>query len=186
MKILIVFGTRYGATASTSEEIAKVLRDAEFYVDVVNAKEKKIKDISEYDIIIVGTGMKMFRWTGEAEGFLKKFQEELRHKKLVIFVSSGALAVHEYQGKTEEIEKMHQDYLVAKAEKYNLNPLQMVMFGGVWDYNKMGFFFRKTMEPFKALLVEAGVQQTSLDVYDTRDWDKIRRWAAEFVETVRF
>ncbi len=186
MKTLIVFGTRYGATASTSEEIAKVFRDADFHVDVVNAKKEKIKDISEYDIIIVGTGMKMFRWTGEAEGFLKKFQEELRQKKLVIFVSSGALAVHEYEGKTEEIEKMHQDYLVEKAEKYNLNPIDMVMFGGVWDYNKMGFFFKKTMGPFKALLVEAGVQQTAFDVYDTRDWDKIRSWATDFIEKVRF
>jgi len=30
MKALIVYGTRYGATAGTSEEIAKVLRDEGF------------------------------------------------------------------------------------------------------------------------------------------------------------
>ena len=40
-KALIVYGTRYGATASTSEEIAEVLRTEGFDVRVVNAKEEK-------------------------------------------------------------------------------------------------------------------------------------------------
>ena len=48
MKTLLVYGTRYGATASTSEEIAKVLQGEGFDVKVVNAKEEKIKDISPY------------------------------------------------------------------------------------------------------------------------------------------
>ena len=47
MKTLIVYGTRYGATAGTSEEIAKVLREEGFDVKVVNAKKEKVKDISE-------------------------------------------------------------------------------------------------------------------------------------------
>ena len=72
MKTLIVYGTRYGATASTSEEIAKVLRDEGFAVRVVNAKEEKVDDISEYELIIVGSGMKINRWTKEPENFLKK------------------------------------------------------------------------------------------------------------------
>ena len=36
-KALIVYGTRYGAAASTSEEIAKALRQQGFEVEVVNA-----------------------------------------------------------------------------------------------------------------------------------------------------
>ena len=48
MKTLIVYGTRYGATAGTSEEIAKVLRDEGFDVRVVNAKEEKVDDISSH------------------------------------------------------------------------------------------------------------------------------------------
>ena len=76
MKTLIVYGTRYGATASTSEEIATVLRDEGFDVRVVNAKEEKVHDISEYNLIIVGSGMKIDRWTKEPEKFLKKFKKE--------------------------------------------------------------------------------------------------------------
>ena len=75
MKTLLVYGTRYGTTASTSEEIAKVLLAEGFDVKVVNAKEEKIKDISPYDLIIVGSGIQMGKWTGEAEDFLKRFQK---------------------------------------------------------------------------------------------------------------
>ena len=70
MKALIVYGTRYGATAGTSEEIAKVLREEGLEVKVVNAKKERVKDISPYDLVVVGSGMQMFKWTGEAEDFL--------------------------------------------------------------------------------------------------------------------
>ena len=77
MKTLLVFGTRYGATAGTSEEISKVLQAEGFEVKVVNAKKEKIKDIANYDLIIVGSGMQFARWTGEAEDFLKRFQKKV-------------------------------------------------------------------------------------------------------------
>ncbi|MHA2198767.1 MAG: flavodoxin domain-containing protein, partial [Candidatus Thorarchaeota archaeon] len=57
MRTLIAFCTRYGATASTSEEIAKVLRNEGFDVHVVNTKKEKVKDISEYDLVLVGAGL---------------------------------------------------------------------------------------------------------------------------------
>jgi menaquinone-dependent protoporphyrinogen IX oxidase len=66
-KALIVSGTRCGATASTSEEIADTLRKEEFEVRVVNAKKEKAQDIAEYELVIVGSGMQIDRWTGEAE-----------------------------------------------------------------------------------------------------------------------
>jgi menaquinone-dependent protoporphyrinogen IX oxidase len=43
---LNVYGTRYGAAASTSEEIAKTLRQCGIDVRVVNAKTEKVKDIA--------------------------------------------------------------------------------------------------------------------------------------------
>jgi menaquinone-dependent protoporphyrinogen oxidase len=77
MKAMIVYGTRYGATAGTSEEIAEVLRHEGFEVKVVNAKKEKIKDISEYELIIVASGMKIGRWTKEPEKFLDNFSSQL-------------------------------------------------------------------------------------------------------------
>ncbi|MGB9659876.1 MAG: flavodoxin domain-containing protein [Nitrososphaerales archaeon] len=87
MKALIAYGTRYGATTGTSAEIAKILREEGFDTKIVNLKEEKIKDISEYGLIIVGSGVACGRWVNEAEDFLKKFRKEFDNKKLALFVS---------------------------------------------------------------------------------------------------
>ncbi len=185
MKILIAYCTRYGATASTSEEIAKVLRDEGFDVRVVNTKKEKVKDISEYELVIIAAGLQMFKWCKESEKFLNKFQKDLGERKTAIFVSSGAKAILEYDGQTGEIEESWQKYLVEKAEKYSINPISLGMFGGVWDYNKMGFVFKKTMGPFKMKIEEVGIPEVEPGVYDTRDWDEIRTWAKDLAEKVR-
>ncbi|MGQ9459974.1 MAG: flavodoxin domain-containing protein [Candidatus Bathyarchaeaceae archaeon] len=55
-KVLIVYGTRYGATASTSEEIGEILHKEGFEVRVVNLKDK-VWDIGEYELVVVGSGI---------------------------------------------------------------------------------------------------------------------------------
>ena len=182
MKTLIAYGTRYGATASTAEEISRVLQEHGHDVDVFDVKRSKIKSISEYELVIIGSGMRIFRWVGEAEKFIKKFQSGLRQKKTAIFVSSGAQALHKYDGDTEAMDSAWTKYLVEKAEKYSIQPIMMTIFGGVWDYNQMGFPFKKTMIPFQEKLREAGIKETEPGVYDTRDWDEIRNWANELAK----
>lgn len=183
-KVLIVYGTRYGATEGTSAEIAKVLRSEGLDVRVANAGKEKIKDISEYDLVIVGSGMQMAKWTSAAEKFLARFQKELSSKKVAIFVSSGAQALLEHEKKTEEIEKARKQYLEDKVSKYDLRPISMVIFGGVWDFNQMFFLFRKTLASFKPKIEEAGFKEMKPGVYDTRDWDSIRTWAKEIATKV--
>jgi menaquinone-dependent protoporphyrinogen oxidase len=114
MKTLIVYGTRYGATAGTSDEIAKVLREQGFDVRVINAKNEKIKSISDYELIIVGSGMRMGKWTDEADDFLKKFQKEQEKKKLALFVSTMK-TVSEREGKTDDVAKMRKAALEDKV-----------------------------------------------------------------------
>jgi menaquinone-dependent protoporphyrinogen oxidase len=183
MKTLIAYGTRYGATAGTSEEIAKVLREEGFEVKVINAKEEKSIDISKQDLVIVGSGLQMFKWTGEAEAFLKKFQKELAQKKLAMFVSSTK-PVLEREGKEDELTKAWQHNLEDKATKYGLHPIMMAMFGGVIDYNKMNIITRKAFGSFKRQLEKDGFKENPSGVYDLRDWDEIRRWTRELAQKV--
>ena len=183
-KALIVYGTRYGATESTSEEIAKVLQEEGLEVKVVDAKKEKVKDISPHDLIIVGSGMQMGKWTGEPEHFLNQFQKELANKKVAIFVSSAAQALIEYEKNTEEIENNRKRYLEEKAAKYNIQPISMVTLGGVWDFNKMNFLFRRTLSSFKPKIEAAGFKEIKPGLYDTRDWDVIRTWAKELATNI--
>ncbi|MFC2024252.1 flavodoxin domain-containing protein [Chloroflexota bacterium] len=195
-KALIVYGTRFGATADTSEEIASVLRDEGLEVKVVDAKKEKVLDISEYDFIVVGSGIMLDRWTREPEKFLKKFQEELVKKRVALFVSSGAQALIEHEGKFEQFHfggkttvllgaeatgRARKVYLEEKAAKYNLQPIALTVFGGVWDFNHMPWWARKVMVATLPKIEEVGYKEVKPGVYDTRDWDAIRSWAKALV-----
>ena len=178
MRTLIIYGTRYGATASTSEEIGKVLQGEGFDVKVVNAKEEKIKDISPYEFIIVGSGMQFGRWTGEAEDFLKRFQKEFAQKKVALFISTMK-TVTEREGKTEELEKTRKMELEDKVTKYNLQPISLGFFGGVLDFNKMNIITRKTVGFLRPQLEKDGFKESPSGVYELRDWEEIRGWTKE-------
>jgi menaquinone-dependent protoporphyrinogen IX oxidase len=183
-KILIAYGTRYGATASTAEEISKILLGEGFEVRVVNLKEAKVKDISKFEFVIIGSGMKMDMWTSKAKAFLNKFSGELKKKKVAIFVSSGARALMEYKGEHDEINRITKKYLENKASKYDLNPISMTMFGGIWDYNQIGKIYRKFINAEKENFIPAGIKETEPGVYDSRNWDEIRKWAKELANQI--
>jgi menaquinone-dependent protoporphyrinogen oxidase len=181
---LIVYGTRYGATAGTSEEIAKILSHEGFDVKVVNAKEEKIKDISIYELIIAGTGVQMGQWTKEIEDFLKKHEKELQTKKMAIFVSSMK-TIAEREGKTADVESAREWDVDRKLSKYNFKPISVGFFGGVLNYNKMNFFFKKTLASIRAQVKKDGFEENEPGVYELRNWDEIRSWAKDLSQKVK-
>lgn len=173
-KTLIVYGTRYGAAAKTAEIIADAFRQEGLQTRVVNAKEEKVKDISEYDLVVVGSGIQINKWTGEPEDFLKKFQKELVAKKLALFVCCGS-AIPINQTNPEEAEATKQKYLDAKAAKYNLHPVALGFFGGIYDYNQMPWWSKRVMEAERPKIA-AAYKETQPGVYDARDMEAIRLW----------
>jgi menaquinone-dependent protoporphyrinogen IX oxidase len=185
MRALIAYGTHFGATAGTAEEIAKVLSVEGLDVKVANLKEEKIKDISDYGLVVVGSGMAMGNWVGEAEAFIKHFQKDFENKKLALFVSS-LKPVEEKAEKTDRVAKTRKVALEDKILKYHLKPITTGLFGGVVDYNKMSFLIRKAMEiGYKAQLQKGGFKETAPGVYDLRDWDEIRTWASDLAKKVQ-
>jgi len=180
---LIVYGTTFGATKGTSEEIARILREENFDIKIVNAQEEKVKDISEYELVIVGSGLANCRWNSKAENFLKRFNRELGQKELALFVSSIA-PIAKREGNTEEIARLRKIALEDKVSKYGLKPITMGLFGGILNYNEMGPLARKGMEiAFKSRLQNTGFKEVEPGVYDLRDWDEIRNWVRELVKT---
>ena len=176
-KALIVYGTRFGAAASTSEEIANILRQNQLDVRVVNAKEEKIKDISAYDLVVVGSGIQINKWTGEPEDFLSKFQRQLANKKTALFVCCGSAS----QKEPAALAQARSKYLEEKATKYNLQPVALGLFGGVYNYNKEPWWAKKALEADRPR-VEATYKETEPGIYDTRDWNAIRTWTQELAQ----
>jgi len=186
IKALVVYGTRYGATADTSEVIAGVLRQEGFEVRVVDAKKDKVQSISEFVLVIVGSGIKMGKWTKEPEKFLGKFQKELLKKKVALFVCCGsAKPLIEGAEKTREMEKGKRKYLEDKAVHYNLNLIALGFFGGIFDFNKLSWFLRKTLSGVKLKLEEAGFKESKSGIYDLRNLVTIRSWAKDVAQMVK-
>jgi menaquinone-dependent protoporphyrinogen IX oxidase len=192
MKTLIVYGTRYGATEKTAGEIADVLRNKDIKVKLVNAKKEKIRDISEYDLIVVGSGIKTFRWTKEPKSFLKKFREELRMKKVALFVCAGTWPLITDCGPLNDNkddnsnplseEKSFKRFLANVAEDNNLTPVSMGLFGGIWDFDAIKGLWGKIMGGMRKDLEARGIDTTI--PYDNRDIDAIRDWVKNLVEIV--
>ena len=192
MKALIVYGTRYGATESTASKIAKVLREEGVDTRTVNIGLEKVNSISEYDLIIVGSGIKMNKWTKETEKFLKKHLNEISRKKIALFVSSGTWPLFEKSGpffNKENCSKFiasfptrkeaYQQFLVEKAKKFSLNPVSMGLFGGIFDFDKMGRITAKLFSGFRKSLEEKGINTSK--PYDNRDFEAINKWARDLV-----
>jgi menaquinone-dependent protoporphyrinogen IX oxidase len=57
------------------------------------------------------------------------------------------------------------------------------LFGGVYDFNKMGWIFKRTMQSIKPQLEKAGFKETEAERYDTRDLEAIQRWARKVAKS---
>jgi menaquinone-dependent protoporphyrinogen oxidase len=182
MKALITYATRFGATAGTAQEIAKVLEQEGLEVKVADLKTEKINDLSVYNLIVVGSGLAMGNWASETEDFVKKSLAAFEGKKLALFISS-LKPVEEKEGRTGPVARIRKVGVDDKILKYNLKPISTGIFGGVINYNKIGFFMRKGMEiGYKSALQKHGFKEVEAGVYDLRDWDEIRSWARDLAK----
>lgn len=177
-KALVVYGTRTGTAAITAQEIAQTLQKQGIETHVVDAKKEKIKSIAEYDLVVVGSGIQIGRWTGEPEDFLKKYQKELAQKKVALFVNCGSAAEKLNPTKPEVAANGKTKYLQEKAEKYHLENAQLGFFGAIYNFNTMSWIMKKGMENERPKLA-ANYKETAPGIYDTRDTEAIQKWAQE-------
>jgi menaquinone-dependent protoporphyrinogen oxidase len=182
-KALIVYGTRTGTAEITAKEIAQALQKKGIETRVMNAKKEKIQSITEYDLVVVGSGIQMGRWTGEPEDFLKKYQKELASKKLALFVNCGSAAEKLNPDKPDIAVNAKTKYLEEKAVKYNLKPVALGCFGAIYNFNTMSWIMKKGMENERPKLA-ASYRETEPGVYDTRDVEAIRKWAEELATKI--
>jgi len=121
---LVVYGTRYGATAEVAREIASILEEQfNLPVKVADLSDKRIKDLSGFDNIVLGSGIKMGLWVGKAKRFLKR--KNFEGKKLAVFVCSGRA------GEPDSYDFALDKYVKQVIAKYlNVKPVAFEAFGG--------------------------------------------------------
>lgn len=176
MKALIVYGTRYGTAAEIAEEIAKVMENEGVEVSIADSKGLKNCDVTPYDLVIVGSGIKMGKWTKESLKFLQNNKSTLKSKKVALFVSCAS--ANEEKSRAEGQEK----YLDEIAAEYlSSKPVALGLFGSVYDPNaKHGLMYKMTNRFMRKELEKQGID-TSMR-YDFRNWEEIRAWARELAK----
>lgn len=178
MKALVVYGTRWGAATEIAEEISKVISEEGIKTDIVDARGLKDFDISPYELVVVGSGIKIGKWTKGSLKFLKKYKSELKNKKVALFVTCSAA------NKEETMEKGWEKYLKNVAADNLVNkPVDLGLFGSVYDPNaKHGLMFKLANK----FIIKKELEKQGIDTskcHDYRNWDEIRNWARGLVKS---
>jgi menaquinone-dependent protoporphyrinogen oxidase len=183
--ILIVYGSRFGSTSEIAQELADTIEnDTEIIKTVIfdlHDKTRKIKDISRYDGIIVGSGIKYGRWTRESFNFLKKYRSIIKERKipLGVYVSSGDAA------NPSTYERAKVKYLDDVFRKLNLDNGEIILaeaFGGIFDLssNSNYNFIEKKMIKRLARSKDTGFIVQDGKLNDFRNWKSIQNWGNDF------
>ena len=164
-RALVAYGSKYGATAGIAEAIGTTLREHGLEADVRSAAD--VDRIDGYDAVVVGGGLYVGRWHGDAVGFLRRFEDELIDRPTWLF-SSGPT------GGTPKAELELHDVLarqpgppgnVAKIAG-RIRPRGHRIFGGRAGSDMGGIFAR---------WIPKG---------DWRDFEAVRAWAATIADAV--
>jgi menaquinone-dependent protoporphyrinogen oxidase len=173
MKALVVYGSRWGGTVAVAKKIGQTLIEEGFKVDVVDAK-KPPKNIQEYDLFVVGSGMRADKWTKEALKFLDCNSALLRTKKTALFVSCQMADRPEPAVR----EKAKKQYLHDTACCYALKPVSFGFFGGYLDFkHSHGIIVDVMVRVNRKNLTKNGLDTSK--IHDTRDWSSIEAWSHE-------
>jgi menaquinone-dependent protoporphyrinogen oxidase len=190
-KILIAYGSRYGSTEEIAYAMAEILENAGLGTQLLDLRGTKQKDwppLAPFDGVLVGSGIKIGRWTKEATAFLKTNANELKGfppKGLVVgvFVSCGMAST---PGKQEEARRKYLEEVLT-----NVGITDAVAtydaFGGVYDLSpsaRMGFLDKRMLGMAAKQMAKDGTPLTEGARNDLRDWDQIRTFTEHFAESV--
>lgn len=151
---LVAYATRAGSTAEVAQAIGKELCAKGLQVNVTPVVE--VKDISNYDLVVLGTPVRMGRVMPESKKFLKKFKNELENKKTAYFIV--CITMKEDTPQNREIAGKYADQL-SKIKK----PQIIGLFGGLSDPSRLTGIWKLAFRNAKK--------------EDARNWDYIRSWA---------
>jgi menaquinone-dependent protoporphyrinogen oxidase len=165
-KVLVAYGTKYGATAEIAEKIGEVLRQAGPPADVLAAD--RAGDLSAYKAVVLGSAVYIGQWRKEAAKFLKDNEQALAGKPVWLF-SSGPTG----EGDPEELVQGWR--LPGKLQPIadRIQPRDIAVFHGAVDADKLNFIERWMLKNVQS------------PIGDFRDWDAITSWAVGIAEELK-
>jgi menaquinone-dependent protoporphyrinogen oxidase len=164
-RALIVFATKHGGTEGIADVAAETLRERGIDTDAWPAQD--VRDIDPYDAVIVGSGVYMFRWLGDAVDFLHRFERELATRPTWLFSSGPTGGDSAADAKVAEI--------VAAQPPPPKNVAKLAARIGVAGHHTFG----GRVDPATGGLFERWMPKG-----DWRDFDAVRTWANELADVI--
>jgi menaquinone-dependent protoporphyrinogen oxidase len=158
-KVLIAYGSRCGSTGGVADAVGQALCRAGTSIDV--RLVGKVKDLSPYQAVIVGSAIRMGRWLPEAIDFVKKHRDALQQVPTAYFVVCLTMKDDTAENRSKALAYLDP----VRKETPQLQPVDIGLFGGVVDFSKLSFVY-------KSVLKAKGVAEG-----DFRNWTSIRTWA---------
>ncbi len=175
-RVLIVYGTRYGTTTEVVQNMSNTARKLGVQVDIVHLeKGTPFPEPEEYDLVIIGSGIRTGQWKKEPLEFIEQKLDSLSKTKVALFVVSG------FAGNPDKVAEAQALYLDSMSEKYpGLSPMSTALIGGVFEFKKYNLVIRALVKNIvkKQYPPDAEIP----DKIDFRDWDLIRDWITGLVQ----
>lgn len=176
-KVLIAYGTRYGSTEEISSKIAEIMSNKGLDTTVINVKKNEWPILDEFDAIVIGSSIKMGKWTKEAKNFLKKNVKTLKEKPfLAVFASCGDAS---YPDKYQAAKEKYVQKIITEIG-LDLDKVMYEAFGGLFDMSstsKMGWMNKKFMN--MAAKDDESANLNMNEYNDLRDWVQIEKFAQD-------
>jgi menaquinone-dependent protoporphyrinogen oxidase len=162
-KILIAYASESGSTVEVAKAIGGTLCEEGNTVDTKWIKT--VKDLSNYDVVVIGSPIIYENWMPEVRKFVKDNQDILKHMPVAYFITCMALSSKKEGALQQAIE--YSDKLCNLYPQ--VKPVSVGRFAGVLDYSKISFV--------KRMLAKAAMSIHNVKEGDYRDWNAIRSWA---------
>lgn len=160
MQVLVAYGSKRGGTAGLAEMIGEEMESTGASVVVKPARD--VRNIDEFDAVVLAGALYAFRWHRDARHFAKRFAPALR-QRAVWLVSSGPL---DDSATTKEIPPVKQ---VARAMAATGARGHLTV-GGRLEPDAKGF-------PASAMAKKSAG--------DWRDRDQVHQWVASVVADLK-
>ena len=160
-KVLIAYDTVHGSTTSIAEKIGEILCEKGFQVDVRLAR--RVKDISDYDAVIVGSAIRELKWLLDATWFLRRHKETLSEIPVAYFFVCAALAA-DTQRVQDLVMPIYMDPILEKFPE--IVPVDIRGFGGAIDFTNYNIYEKLMIWGFG-----------TTENIDFRNWEMVTEWA---------
>ena len=156
MTVLVTAASNHGATAEIAARISGDL--AEMDVEVELKKVDELRDVSDYEAFVVGSGIYFGQWLKPAKRFIESHQRELSRRPTWLF-SSGPIVGDPPTAGPEDTAK-------GDALAETVHAREHKVFAGKLDERELN------------LCERIAVRCAHAHEGDYRDWQAIDEWAA--------